>query len=339
MEKPLDTNGGQTCFVLMFRSAEGERLARVVVDSLRAFGGPLRNSPVWAFVSDPDRAPQGMRRVDGVQCFPLVVDDGYRSYPFANKVYAYATAEAAAGPEIRSLVWLSLDCLVVNPPLLFDLGPSFDAAFRPVHHRNVGSPAREPLDDYWQGVYRAVGIGDMPYTVESFIDSHILRPYFNTHCFALNPAKGLGQAWWDYFRAMVTDKAFQSGPCRDELHQVFLHQAILSTLTAKLLEWERVRLLPRDYNYPLNLLSHMPPNRRAHKLNGLVNAVYEDAFPWSDCLPERRLRPQQGFPGSPLSHNPLPTGYGASHRSWLPARASQPGQSVPGPQNVPGRRC
>jgi len=274
----------------MFRSAEGERLARVVIDGLRTFGGPLRGCPVWAFLLDPDRVPLALPGMEGVHRFPLVVDQAWRPYPFADKVYACARAEEMAGPEIRSLVWLSLDCLVVHPPLLFDLGPSFDAAFRPVHHRNVGSPAGEPLDGFWRGVYRALGVDDIPYTVESFVDSQTLRPYFNTHCFAFNPAKGLGRIWWDYFKVMVADEAFQAGPCRDELHQVFLHQAILSTLAARLLDWQRIRLLPPEYNYPLNLLSHMPPDRRAHKLNGLVNAVYEDAFPWDEIEVDEPLR-------------------------------------------------
>jgi hypothetical protein len=290
MKRQMNTHAKQTCFVLMFRSAEGERLARVVIDSLRAFGGPLRDHPVWAFVLDPDRVPHALHGMDGVHRFPLVVDEGYRPYPFADRVYACAMAEETAGPEIRSLVWLSLDCLVVNPPFLFDLGPSFDAAFRPVHHRNVGSPANEPLDGFWQGIYRTLGIDDLPYTVESFVDSQRLRPYFNTHCFAFNPTKGLGRAWWGCFKEMVADEAFQSGPCRDELHQVFLHQAILSTLVAKLLDWERVRLLPPEYNYPLNLLSQMPPERRASNLNGLVNAVYEDAFPWNEIEVDEPLR-------------------------------------------------
>jgi hypothetical protein len=190
-----------------------------------------------------------------------------------------------AGPDIRSLVWLSLDCLVISPPLLFDLGPSVgvapaDVAFRPVHHRNIGSPAHEPPDDFWQGVYRTVEVDDIPYTVESFADEQVLRPYFNTHCFAFNPALGIGRAWWAVFKTMVSDEAFQAGPCRDELHQIFLHQAILSTLVAKLLDRERVRLLPPEYNYPLNLLDEMPLDHRAPVLNDLANAVYEDAFPW-----------------------------------------------------------
>jgi len=290
MKRQPNSNAGQTCFLLMFRSAEGERLARVVVESLRAFGGPLRNCPVWAFGLDPDRVPHALPGMEGVHRFPLVVKEEWRAYPFADKVCACTRAEEMAGPEIRSLVWLSLDCLVVNPPLLFDLGLSHDAAFRPVHHRNVGSPAGEPLDGFWQGVYRAVGIDDLPYTVESFADLKTLRPYFNTHCFAFNPAKGLGRAWWQYFQAMVADEAFQAGPCRDELHRVFLHQAILSTLVAKLLDWQRVRLLPPEYNYPLNLLAQMPPDRRAPALSGLVNAVYEDAFPWDKIAVKEPLR-------------------------------------------------
>ena len=277
-------------FLLMFRSEVGERLARTVIESLRAFGGPLRDCTVWAFVLDADRVSHALHGIEGVRSFPLALEEGCPPYPFADKVYACARAEEMAGPDVRCLVWLSLDCLIVNPPVLFDLGPAADAAFRPVHHQNVGSPAHEPLDDFWRGIYRALEVGEMPYTVESFVDAQTMRPYFNTHCFAFNPATGLGQAWWEHFKAMASDQSFQAGPCRDELYQIFLHQAILSTLVAKQLDWDRVRLLPPEYNYPLNLLAAMPPDRRAPTLNGLVNAVYEDAFPWTEIEVQEPLR-------------------------------------------------
>jgi hypothetical protein len=294
-EKCTDAPAGGTRFLVMFRSEGGERLARVAIESLRAFGGPLRDCPVWAFVLDPDRASHALPDLEGVHCFPLVVKGESGRYPLAQKVYGCAQAEAMAGPGVRSLVWLSLDCLVINPPLLFDLRtagdvPAADAAFRPVHHQNVGSPADEAPDDFWQGIYRGLEVDEMPYTVESFADGRTLRPYFNTHCFAFNPAMGLGRAWWEGFKTMVRDEAFQAGPCRDERHQIFLHQAVLSTLVAKLLPWERVRLLPPEYNYPLNLLHEIPPKRRATTLNNLVNAVYEDAFPWGEIEIEEPLR-------------------------------------------------
>ena len=282
-------------FLLMFRSMAGERLARTAIESLRAFGGPLRDCAVWAFVLDPDRVSHALHGIEGVHRFPLALEEGCPSYAFAEKVYACARAEEMAGPDVRCLVWLSLDCLIVNPPVLFDLGPApgvaaANAAFRPVHHQNVGSPAQEPPDDFWREIYRALDVGEMPYTVESFADAQTLRPYFNTHCFAFNPVTGLGQAWWEHFKALVSDREFQAGPCRDEVHQIFLHQAILSTLVAKRLDWERVRLLPPEYNYPLNLLNEMPPDCRAPTLNSLVNAVYEDVFPWTDIEVQEPLR-------------------------------------------------
>ena len=284
-----------TLFLVLFRSEAGEQQARIVIEGLRAFGGPLAGCPVWAFVLDPARARHVLPGLKGIDRIPLVLEGDCPPYPLAEKVYACARAEALAGPEIRSLVWWSLDCLVIKPPLLFDLGPAAgvplaDAAFRPVHHQNIGSLASEPMDSYWQWIYQALQVGQMPYTTESFADGRMLRPNFNTHCFAFNPAAGLARAWWEHFKALASDQAFQTGPCRDELHQIFLHQAVLSTLAAKLLVWDRIRLLPPEYNYPLNLLADLPPDRRVTTLNSLVNAVYEDAFPWTQIEIQEPLR-------------------------------------------------
>ncbi len=217
----------ETCFVLMVRSKPENQRARIIIESLRAFGGPLRDCPVWAFLADPGLASSALPDLEGVRRVPLSPKRGLPNYPFAEKVYACAQAEAMAGSEVRSLVWLSLDYLIVNPPLLFDLRPApgvaeADAAFRPVHHRNIGSPADEPLDAFWQAVYRALEVEEMDYTVDSFVDGETLRSYLNSHCFAFNPAAGLAQLWWDHFVALVTDESFQAGPCSDALHRIFL---------------------------------------------------------------------------------------------------------------------
>jgi hypothetical protein len=285
----------KTCFLIMFRSEAGERLTRIVIESLRTFGGALCDCPVWAFVLDERRLAQALPGMPAVEQFPLDLDQSCPPYPFVEKVFACARAEELAGPEIRSLVWLSLDGLIINPPVLFDLSRSSgaspaEAVFRPVHIRNVGSPTQESPDDFWQGIYRALEIGELPGTVESFVDRQTLRPYFNTHCFAFNPAAGLGQAWWEIFKALVPNQGYQQAVCQDELHRVFLHQAVLSTVVVKRLAWERVRLLPPEYNYPLNLLGKIPPERRAASLNHLVNAVYEEAFPWGEIEIEPPLR-------------------------------------------------
>jgi hypothetical protein len=142
--------------------------------------------------------------------------------------------------------------------------------------QNVGILAGEPLDDYWAAIYRASGLEDTERTVESFVDGQTLRPYFNTHCFAADPAAGLMTTWLARFETLVADRSFQSTACREELHRIFLHQAVLSALLVQALAPEQIRLLPAEYSYPLHLQARIPASRRASTLNELACAVYEE---------------------------------------------------------------
>ena len=308
-----DDAAGHVRFMTLLGSAEEARHALLLIASLRAFGGHLSRSSVWVFyrpelhvlVQQMLRAgrfydpPSDLAGVEFVPLRPSVGSgsnggpalpeqngnpDGAPFYLFGDKVQACAQAEERAGSDIRCLIWLNPECLIVSPPLLFDLEPSFDAAFRPVHHQNVGSPAQEALDEFWKGVYAAAGLDDGPFTVESFADAQTLRPYFNTHCFSIDPSKGLCRAWLECFTALAADDRFQAGACRDHLHRVFLHQAVLSTLAAKTLGKARIRILPPEYSYPLHMHHKIPPGRRAHRLNDLVCPVYEDDFHYPGTL-------------------------------------------------------
>jgi hypothetical protein len=294
-EACLVDNAGTVRFLTAVSTAEETGHARLAIESLHAYGGALSTCLAWVFVRasaacDPATVERACAGLEGVQVMPLARDASTRLYPFRDKVQACAQAEDMAGPAVRSLVWLSPSCLIVRPPELFDLSPPLGAAFRTVHHRNIGSPADEPLDAFWQGVYRAIGLGDALYTVESFADHCEIRPYFNTHCFSVDPTRGLCRAWANHFGRMVADRAFQEGPCQDPLHRVFLHQAVLSALVAKQLEQEELRLLPPEYSYPLHMHDQVPPERRARRLNDLVCVAYEEAIPMDGIAIREPLR-------------------------------------------------
>lgn len=266
----------ETVFLMCVYSIEQKQNARLLIDSIRSFGGALRHCSIWLFEANPQKVPCSNMANAGVRVLPLAVPDPVRHYLFASKVYACAQAEELAGPEIQSLIWLSPECLIVKPPVLFDLGWSFDAAVRPVHIRNVGLPPAEPLDGFWKGIYKVAGVRDVQITVESFVDTQRLRAYFNSAAFAVKPSTGLFHRWFECFETLVCDREFQSGPCQDRRHQIFLHQAIWSTLTVTMLDPKRIRLLPPDYGYPYNLHQSVPPGRRAQALDDLVCVIYED---------------------------------------------------------------
>jgi hypothetical protein len=220
----------------------------------------------------------------------LDVPQALLNYDLGDKVYTCAKAEALAPPEAESLVWIDPLCLVVNPPALYCLGADFDVALRPVHIRNVGASAAEPLDGYWRKVYEAVGVEAIQATVDSFVDQQHIRAYYNTHAFAIHPAKRLLGRWLDVFERLVCDPAFQAGSCKDELHQVFLHQAAFSALVASTIDPGRIRPLPPEYNYPFNLQGVLDPSRRAQALNDLVTFTYEDRGLKPDTIDDIEIR-------------------------------------------------
>jgi len=299
----IHSEAARTRFFTLARTPHQEHCARLFIESLRAFGGPWRHCPVWVFFAPKANGiPDRYQDIANVELVPLE-NEGLCQIYFESKVRACARAEQMAGSEIRSLVWLAPESLILNPPALLDLVQSHDgalaqisrdlavgAAFRTVHHRNVGSLAGEPLDDFWQTIYRAVEIDDAPFTIESFADLTTIRPYFNSHCFAIDPAQGIGHTWWACFEQLARNETFRSGPCQDQLHQIFLHQAILSTVVAKKLGRARIRLLPPAYSYPLHMHAQVPPPRRASALNDLVCAVYEDRIPLDGIAIREPLR-------------------------------------------------
>ncbi|MBN1873757.1 MAG: hypothetical protein JXA33_05970 [Anaerolineae bacterium] len=269
-------------FFMLVSSVEQQAGAQMLLDSLRAFGGPLCASPVWIFEANPGGVACEHLKAPGVHIFPLTVPETLGNYWFARKVWACLQAEVQAEGKARSLVWLAPDCLIVKPPVLFDLSlqmegtPAADVAMRPVHIKNIGCPVAAPPDGFWRRVYAAAGMQDVGFTVEPFINPEPIRAYFNSHVFAVNPAKGVFRQWGAHFEALVRDATFQTEVCQDQLHQIFLHQAVLSVLTVKILDVDRIRILPPAYSYPYNLHDKVSSERRARVLNDLVCLTYED---------------------------------------------------------------
>jgi hypothetical protein len=260
----------------------------MLIESIRTFGGTMSKHPVWLFEADPQKAPCGNLRGPNVHVFPLNLAGN--DYYFWDKVYACARAEEMADDQVQSLIWIDPSCLVINPPLLFNLNSSYDAAVRPVHIRNVGLIAGEPLDGFWKKVYEVVGVEDVSTTVETFVDAQRIRSYFNSHAFSVDPSKGLLPRWLEYFERLVGDQRFQSTFCLDELHQIFLHQAVLSALFSTTIDAKRLKILPPEYNYPYNLHPSVPEDRRAPALNDLVCIAYEDRSLDPDLVDDINIR-------------------------------------------------
>jgi len=198
----------QSVFVMTVNNSQELVQTRLLIQSLRTFGGALRNCPVWVFV--PDKGTATSRDFEGLwtEVYPLTVPDTLRHYWFAHKVCACAQAEGAATPGITSLIWFSYDCLIIQPTLLLQLNSLYDAAFRPVHGTNIGFEVSKPLDYFWQTIYEMIDLPESKISVESYVDQQHIRAYFNSHIFSWNPSTSVGQRWFQIFTALVCDPRF-----------------------------------------------------------------------------------------------------------------------------------
>ena len=279
----MASENSSTHFFTQVSGSEQVPKAQLLIDSIRTFGGSMSQCPIRVFEADVEGAPCSNLTGDNVEIESLTVPKSVVGYPLASKVYACCQAEKLSGPEVKNLVWMATDCLVVQPPSLFELGDDFDLAVRPVHHQNIGLSANEPLNSYWRRIYREVGLDDASITVESYVDHQQLRAYYNSHMMSVNPALGLFQKWFELFALLVQDEGFQSESCQDLPHKIFLHQAPLSALIVAEIEQKRIRNLPPDYSYPYNLQESISEERQARLMNDLTCLTYE----------ERSLHPDQ----------------------------------------------
>lgn len=271
---PPQTNLQPILLTLVSSQQDQVNLQRLS-NSLQKNGGAFQDYPFWIYISP--RLDEFQVNWTGEARFEILeIDPTIENFPFGDKVTACASAETRCGRDERCLIWFNPECLVLRPPMDFVLSNQWDAAFRPVHHQNIGSPIKQMLDPFWQGVYKAAGLDEAPYTVRSFVDGVELRPYYNTHAFSFRSAKNLMAEWLRVFQQLVTDIEFQDQACGDILHKIFLHQAVLSTLVARYYPHRRIHLLPEVYNYPLNLHKQMEPERRGLLFPDLVSLVYED---------------------------------------------------------------
>ena len=262
-------------FLTVVDSPESIIPAKWMIASLREFGGELNDAPVVVFGTGEDiNAPDRFAGA-GIEVRSLDLPERIRHYWLSEKVVAMAQAEQEYGKPGRTITWIDAPCLILKSPMLFLLDDGSQAAFRPVHLRNIGLALEDALDDYWRRIFQAVGIDDIPLPVDSFVDGQRLRAYFNTHAFSIKSGLGLMQRWLEIFMQLVTDATFQSGPCSDQSHRIFLFQAVLSALVVKELPAGEIRILPATYNYPYNLQGKVPPGKRAASLAGLVSLTYE----------------------------------------------------------------
>jgi hypothetical protein len=276
-------------FVACVEEGVLEQKARLLVRSIRRFGGRWRDAPIHTFspreghkIGDATRA---IFDEHGVVHHDELLNTEFDDYGVGNKIFASARAEELATEDV--VVFLDSDTVILSEPGELALQDGIDAAVRPVdfhrwneppdgdphwlhNHRRASSAGDgDPADGYWQRMYALCGVEARPF-VETSCDRVRIRAYANSGLVAVRRTAGVFAQWQ---RDFLTIAAANHRPHGD-MH--YLDQVSLAATLARI--WDRVRLLDGRYNYPLVGRPMLAEPLRSARLDELVHVHYNRYF-------------------------------------------------------------
>lgn len=264
---------------------ESLREGALLVGSLRAFGGAMKDLPVLCMVpGGADTLPLAEREkfvAYGCDFASFEPDERTAGLPFATKVSAAAEAERLSRGKADILVWLDHDTVFAREPSELRLPPGALIGARPVHHRLIGPLWDGDPDQYWAAVYRVCGAdrgGDFPMT--TIMDREVVRPYLNTGLLAVRLEAGILQAWLRNFISACTDGVMMDlvSGAAGGMRAIFLHQAVLAATVVSGIGAGGFFELSFGYNYPIHLHGSCPSVLAPRKLNDAFMLRYDQ---WS----------------------------------------------------------
>jgi hypothetical protein len=277
-------------FVACVESGALEQKARLLIRSIRRFGGRWSGAPIHTFAPRAGRGISSATRAifdeHGVVHHDEILNTAFGDYGVGNKIFAAARAEETAREDF--IVFLDTDTVLLSEPADLALPDGFDAAVRPVEFHRWREPAEDDerwrtrhrrvssagdgdcADDYWLRMYALCGIAARPF-VETTCDRARIRAYANSGLIAARRSAGVFARWRSDF---LTLASMDHRPRGGDMH--YMDQLSLAATLARM--WDRVKLLDGRYNYPLIGRPLLREPLRSERLDALVHVHYNRYF-------------------------------------------------------------
>lgn len=285
-EKPVDDIKSKSKMVFASFAESDEQLRHIfyLAESLRKFGGDLKDAPVWVYVSDYIDVPmenikQRFVAIDNVEIEQHNPPEQSRKFFYAGKTFAAGAAEQKALGRANILVWMDDDTVVLKEPVDFILDDSISFAYRPVMHNRSGTLYGKKPNPFWKEIYRVLKIDDSShFKMIAAADKEEINPYFNSGLLVVRPEKGILGKWGTEFKKLYRDSVLYD-MCKENIeHRIFLHQTALVGAVLHSLNRNEMTELSSRYNYPLFFDRMFEAAGTFESLDGIITMRYESFF-------------------------------------------------------------
>ncbi len=253
---------------------------KVMVESLRTFGGLYKDAPVWAYVADdllesPSESLEAASSF-GAEIRTISVPADVAWFYLVRKVFAGAHAEKEAAGKAGILARLDPDTIFIAEPAELILPEGITLGWRPVFHRNISPLFDEPMDDYWSRAYEAMGIDESDvFPMVTPADEDQIRPYFQAGCVVVRPERGILAKWEETLVVLSRDPVMREICERDPGKRTFTFQVALTGAVLNHLERSEMLAFTDRINYPIFFKEMFGAKKDFHDINGAVTLRYE----------------------------------------------------------------
>ena len=252
-------------FIMCTEGGQLEQESLLMVESLRRFGGNLKNTPIYSF-QVRDKNYVSTPTLKALESFEVkhqkvVLNHKYPDYPLANKPLLCAYAEQNIDAEI--IVFLDSDLVFFSEPKEFLLPPEYDVGIRPEHEKMIGSEGEnDPNDEYWQYLYQLAGVENRDIFITTTVDRKKIRAFWNSGLVAIRRSAGIFTAWQETF-----EKLLKAGSTIDQKNFYYEQSALSATICAKT---NKILCFSPSYNYPIHCHNLILESNRLNSFDEIV---------------------------------------------------------------------
>lgn len=224
--------------------------AEVLVESIRSFGGYLKDAPIAIMTPKHQNV---IMNIQGITQVDFVVPRKYQRVPYVDKMIAAMHFEQLAdGP----ILWMDVDSIVLQEPLALKIDQGISV--KVVDKRNIGLKVDEPLDGVWKSIYEYYGLEDKFQGITTTIDCISIKPYFNAGLVAVNSDKGIFAKTVEGIEVLLKNGLVKKSIQSSKELNIFFHQAVLTGAILASYDWDEIILMGDMVNYPLHFKNKYP---------------------------------------------------------------------------------
>jgi hypothetical protein len=256
---------------------------KVMVESLRTFGGKYKNAPVWIYTTNELMASESEALAKfaslNVEFRASQAPQDATWFFLARKVFAAAQAESDTEGKAAILARLDTDTIFIQEPDEYILPESKSLGYRPVFHRNINPLYSEPLDEYWARAYQIMDINESTaFPMVTPADGDTIRPYFQAGCIVVRPKQGILRKWAEMFAVLYQDSVIKELCKQDQRKRIFTFQVALTGAILNNLDRSEMIEFSDRINYPIFFREMFGAKRDFHDISNAVTIRYEHFF-------------------------------------------------------------